>query len=624
MKRSGVYRLVFSLGLIGLVSILGFMMAKKGVAQAPGYPGEQDVFQSGVIWEPFTEDLPNPIDNVKQPVEPFNFQCSLPQFEGQLPPKFYEVRIRKGTAEIVPGFQTEIWGYDGTYPGPTFRARHNEPSIVRFHNELDVLTVVHLHGIHVVSESDGNPALPESRLIHPGEFKDFCYPNIAPIGPNGVQDRSDIPIFLWYHDHAHEHGSPVGITGRNVYHGLAGFYITTDALEQDLIRRRVLPANEFDIPLAIQDRALDTGGQLIYRPEAVDYDGVLGDIPVVNGKAQPKLNVERRKYRFRILNGSTARFIQLRLSSGEFMQIGADSWLLGEAVTPTASTDEGTRVGEIRLGNAERADVIIDFRNAPSEVFLENILFQENGREPDEIVDPGTPLLKFIVADEPAPLEEDATIKVGDELRPHTPIREDEIVRTRIFEFVRHNGRWAVNNQFFDHERADANPTIGTAERWILKSGGGWAHPIHIHDEAHQIQSFKRRLVDVQERFNKDTVRLEDGDEVELFIRFRTFPGRFVFHCHNNEHEDNAMMLRYDVVEEEGLREAQTFDRAQFAPGQPPLPNVSGDAALNAGGASTEKDAGTSAGSPTTGAGDTLSGTPSISTEPPGIPAPQR
>jgi FtsP/CotA-like multicopper oxidase with cupredoxin domain len=573
MRKLSIAKMGLLLGLVVLLSVIGLARVNKGVAQAPGYPGERDVFQSGVTWVPFSEDLPMP--PVKTPVEPFQFQCSLPQFPGQLPPKFYEIHIRKGMTEIVPGVQTEIWGYDGIYPGPTIKARHNEPTIVRFHNELDVLTTTHLHGIHVVSESDGNPALPEHRLIHPGEFKDFCYPNIAPLEPNGEQDLADVATFMWYHDHAHEHGSPIGVTGRNVYHGLSGFYLSTDELEQNLIQSGVLPSGEFDIPLAIQDRSLDSGGQLIYNPEAVSYDGVLGDIPVVNGKAQPKLNVERRKYRFRILNGSTARFIQLQLSDNmEFIQIGADSWLLPESVTPTASTDDGTRVGEIRLGNAERADVIIDFRNAPREVFLQNILFQDNGRHPDDIVEPGTPLLKFVVADEPAALETDASIEIGTALRPHNEIRPEEIVRTRVFKFERKNGRWAVNSKFFDHERVDANPTVGTAERWILQSGGGWAHPIHIHDEAHHIQSSKRRNLDPQERFKKDTVRIEDGDEIELFIKFRTFPGRFVFHCHNNEHEDSAMMLRYDVVEQEGLDEALTIDRAQLAPDEDPLPNV--------------------------------------------------
>jgi FtsP/CotA-like multicopper oxidase with cupredoxin domain len=259
-----------------------------------------------------------------------------------------------------------------------------------------------------------------------------------------------------------------------------------------LIQSGVLPSdtkldrfkNPFDIALAIQDRALDTGGQLIYKPEEVNYDGVLGDIPVVNGKAQPKLNVERRKYRFRILNGSTARFIQLKLSDGaEFIQIGSDSWLLPEAVTPTASTRRGTRVGEIRLGNAERADVIIDFRNAPSEVFLQNILFQDNGRRPDDIVEPGTPLMKFIVADGPAQTGEDADkpgaaergcfYRSGNAPAPSHRDQSPKRSSGHAFSISREQmGRWAVNSKFFDHERVDANPTLGTAERWIFK--GPW------------------------------------------------------------------------------------------------------------------------------------------------------
>lgn len=436
------------------------------------------------------------------------------------------------------------------------------------------IAIPHLHGKHVTSESDGTPTI-EHRLIPPGEFRDFCYPMIAPVNPDGQHDMSDFPSTMWYHDHSHEHGSPIGITGRNVYMGLAGLFLVQDELEQGLVESGVLPSSRFDLPLVIQDRALDPSGRLIYEPEAVNYDGVLGDIPVVNGKAQPFVNVERRKYRLRFLNGSTARFIQLRMTSGlEFTQIGADSWLLGEAVTPTASDDEGTRVGEIRLTPAERADVIVDFSNAPNEVFLENVLFQENGRRPSEVVEPGTFLVKFNVTG--TPVASDATVAVGTALRPHTPIRAEEIMRTRVFEFERRNGRWAVNKQFFDHDRVDANPTVGGAERWILRDkSGGWAHPIHIHHEAHQVQRVGGRAQDNQERFKKDTIRLEPNTEAEVFIKFRTFPGRFVFHCHNNEHEDNAMMLRFDVVEQEGLREAMTVDQALIRPGEDFLPKRS-------------------------------------------------
>lgn len=604
MKRS--YKIGLAAGLIALLTVIGLTITSRtGVAIDPFYPVDGEVFQSGVTYEPFTRELPIP--GVKASRAPFEFQCSLPRFEGQKDPKFYEIHTKKAMTEIVPGFQTEIWGYDGTYPGPMFRAFHNEPAIVRFHNELtESITIPHFHGGHQTSESDGIPVV-ERQIIPPGEFRDFCFPNIAPIEPStGKEDMGDFPSFMWFHDHSHEPGSEIGITGRNVYMGLAGLYSIRDELEQKLVDDGVLPSDAFEIPLVIQDRTLDTGGQLVYKPEANNYNGVLGDIPVVNGKAQPMLRVERRKYRFRILNGSTARFIQLRLTSGEFVQIGADTWLLPEALTPTASDERGTRVGEIRLANAERADVIVDFSNAPDEVFLENILFQSSGRAPDEVEEPGTFLVKFIV-DGP-PVEKDVTVALGTHLRPHTAITEDEIVRTRFFEFERKNGRWAINGKFFDHDRVDANPTVGSAERWILKNGGGgWAHPLHIHLEAHQIQRLERRAMDAQEHFKKDTVRLQPNEEAEIFIKARTFPGRYVFHCHNNEHEDNAMMFRWDVVEEEGLDEAINIDQAQIRPGEAPLPLVSnvltGEESNVAFGASenvTTDDASASIGEPTT------------------------
>ncbi|MEM5788011.1 MAG: multicopper oxidase domain-containing protein, partial [Syntrophobacteraceae bacterium] len=256
MNRNTTSRAIIVAGLIVLLVSFGLISGKRGIAFAPGYPGDGDVFQSGVQWEPFTQMLAVP--KVKQPTAPFDFQCTLPLFDGQQPARFYEVHTKKGTAEIVPGYQTEIWGYDGTYPGPLFKSRHNEPTIVRFHNDLaETVTIPHLHGGHQPAQSDGVPTV-ESQMIPPGEFRDFCYPNVAPIEPSTrQQEMSDYPSTLWYHDHAHAPGSPKGLTGRNVYHGLAGFHLTRDELEEGLIESGVLPPDEFDIPLAIQDRALD-------------------------------------------------------------------------------------------------------------------------------------------------------------------------------------------------------------------------------------------------------------------------------------------------------------------------------------------------------------------------------
>jgi FtsP/CotA-like multicopper oxidase with cupredoxin domain len=387
----------------------------------------------------------------------------------------------------------------------------------------------HLHGGHNPSHSDGYPNF----YILPGQARDYFYTNTVP-STNGVGDISESPSTCWYHDHA------MDIAGDTCVHGLAGFYLQYDDLELNLIRRNVLPADQYDIPVLIQDRRFNSDGTIFYDP--LDHNGYLGDVYVVNGKAFPKFHVQRRKYRFRFLNGCNARHMELRLSSNaSFLGLGTDSWLYPQAVVRST----------LLLSPAKRADVIIDFTNAPNEVFLENILQQSDGRGPDGTLDsrkvqiPGTQVLKFVV--EGAPQPDSATVSVGAPLRPHVPIRAEEIVETRVFEFHRRNGAWQINQKFFDEFRADACPKLGTAERWILRNGsGGWWHPVHVHLESHQIQKVNGSIPPLSERFKVDTTMLGPNTEAEIFMRFRTFRGPFVFHCHNIEHEDMRMMFVFD------------------------------------------------------------------------------
>ncbi|TLY12720.1 MAG: hypothetical protein E6K84_05945 [Thaumarchaeota archaeon] len=395
-----------------------------GIARAA-----DEAFRTPIRFTPFTQALPIP--PVKQPGASFTHRCALPAVSGLSAPKFYTVQMKKATAEIIPGHpETVIWGYDGLYPGPTFRVNHNEPAIVRFVNGLTVNTIVHNHGGHNSNES-----------------RDFCYGNIAPINPaTHQQEISDFASTQWYHDHM------MDLTGQNVYMGLAGFYLLKDELEKGLIDGGTLPADSFDIPLVVQDRVFDQNAQLVFKPADDEFNGWLGDVFVVNGKAQPYFNVQRRKYRFRILNGSNARWYQLQLSSGQFLQIGNDSWLLPFAIPRTS----------IRLALAERADVIIDFRNAPNEVFLNNILEQKEGATPEGVTKPGTPLLKFIVSG--SAVSNDVGVVSGTTLRPHTPIRPEEIVRTRRFVFAEDH-HWVINDLEFDPRRNDATPKSNTAER---------------------------------------------------------------------------------------------------------------------------------------------------------------
>jgi len=510
----------FGIGVAGSAAIAKAI--GPGVARADGPP------PTPIRFTPFTRALPMPATH--QPIAPFATDC---KFTTSAKPNFYIVHMKTGIAEIIPGVQTEIWGYNGQYPGPSFRSTFGKPDVVRQINDLDVETSIHLHSGHNPSPSDGLPF--QDLLIQPGAFRDYCYPN-QPVGfSTGEPDPNDNATTGWYHDHATD------ITGPNVYHGLAGFFLFTDELEQRLIASNTVPTGAFDVPLVLQDRRFNADGSLFYNP--FEHDGFLGDVFVANGKAQPFFRVRRRKYRFRILNGANARMWFLRLSTGAgFLRLGTDGWLLPAAIAQN----------RIFLGMAERADVVIDFRNAPDTVFLENILVQDSGRGPNgdlqnpEVVVPGTPLVKFIV--EGAPVANDATVTVGTLLRPNTPIQANEIVATREFEFVRSEGAWQVNGRFFDENRVDANVRLGTAERWILKNGGGgWWHPIHLHLEAHQVQRFNGAAPAPQNAFKKDTTLLGPDDEAEVFMRFRDFPTRFVAHCHNIEHEDMRMMFRFDV-----------------------------------------------------------------------------
>lgn len=450
-------------------------------------------------------------------------------FYESMPTRFYELRTTTGVHEIIPGVKTPIYGYNGTYLGPTLRFRIGEPAVVRVWNDLSIETSVHLHGAHTPAHSDGYPTF----YVLPGRARDYFYPSTVPM-QDGQPDFTESPSTLWYHDHG------MDIAAGNIWKGLCGAAICTDALEDDLIASNVLPAAQYDIPLCLQDRRLNADGTLWFDP--LDHDGTLGNIWVVNGKAQPFLKVERRKYRIRILNGCNARFLEVRLSNGQpFTRIGKDSWLYPQAIEQSI----------MMLSSGQRADVVIDFTNAPNELYLENILAQVNGRKPEgSLNDPGRldvpeRYLKFIVEGEKQP--NSSSVVPGTALRPHNTLQASDAVVTRVFEFQRRNGAWQINQRFFDPTLANATPTLGSVERWICRNGsGGWWHPIHVHLESHQIISYNGQTPPLHDRFKSDIHILDGGSEVQMLMKFRTFKGPFVFHCHNVDHEDMRMMFTVD------------------------------------------------------------------------------
>jgi FtsP/CotA-like multicopper oxidase with cupredoxin domain len=474
--------------------------------------------------------------------------------------KFYQLHVKPTQHSFHPELPTQlVWGYDGMVPGPTFVAHYNEPVLVRIYNELPASHVgfaspeisTHLHNLHCASESDGypgdyfSPSKAGPTLTAPGKYKDHLYPNCYAgydQHPETDGDPREALGTLWYHDHR------LDFTAQNVYRGLAGFYLLFDEIDSGNERdpnpkalRLPSGVGEYDIPLVIFDKQFDSGGYLAF--DQFDSDGMLGDKLVVNGKVQPFFSVERRKYRFRLLNASVSRFFEFYLTynngSQSFTYIANDGNLLPKPLA----------MSKIRIAPAERADLVIDFSQYPigTKLYVVNKLEQVNGRGPTgKILNPGTPILRFDVDAEPAVAD---VSRVPPQLRELPPINLSEVAAKRTWSFDRLGGNWAVNDKLFNVEQPAARPKKGTAEIWTLKGKGSWTHPVHIHFEEGRILSRNGVPPPPHEQGRKDVYVIAPEEEVRIFLRFRDYAGKYVMHCHNLVHEDHSMMIRFDIEE---------------------------------------------------------------------------
>lgn len=514
------------------------------------------------------------------PPETFPTGWNLDENGNVVPTQFYLMDAVETMETRLPqsmGLQTPMWRYQAIGPNgtkcnvPQFRFHIGQPALVRFRNKLPEELSVHMHGGHWPSHSDGHASF----LTHPGEARDYYYPNVLPRIPGTDKpDISEAPSSMWFHDHAAD------MTAVHVARGIIGTAPCFDSLECDLMASGVLPGlgldsdiaakpgvsgfpNPYDVWLGFGDAVFHPTGTLWY--DSNNHNGYLGNVETVNGKAYPFMEVEARKYRFRLHGASTARHRRFRLSNNaSFLRIGNDAWLFPKP----------QKVQAICLSPGKRADIIIDFSKfrPGTVIYLENILHQVNERGPEGELDDaenpeisGTPafkhqLLKFIVTapkkrnsrgleDPNGRIYPNATINENTSLRPNEPIHDHEIVARRTFSFQRKNGQWAINGAFYDERIANACPTLGTAEEWTLEnSSGGWWHPIHIHLESHQQirNNNTGRAPWYQNSFKSDLTMLGGNTSITMRMRFRTFKGPFVFHCHNNEHEDLEMMFQFD------------------------------------------------------------------------------
>jgi len=467
---------------------------------------------------------------------------------------YYRIAMRQFQAKVHRDMQpTTFWGYGGSCPGPTFETHRDEPILVEWANELPqqhflpidhtlhgaeadkphVRTVVHLHGARTAPESDGYP---EDWFV-PGHSATCSYPN--------QQEATS----LFYHDHA------MGITRLNAVAGLMGLYLIRDEFEDSLH----LPKGPYEIPLVIFDRSFRPDGGIYYpvsgKPDAPWVSEYYGSAILVNGKIFPYLEVEPRKYRFRLLNSSNGSFYRLSLGTEasvtseafQFFQIGSEQGFL----------EAPAKIDTLILGPGERADLIVDFSSrAGKELFLRTrtAVFMQFRVSPENVQDKATA---------------ESTLPARLRTIPRTP--ESTAVTTReltLADYQNRLGRSSVmllGGAHWDMPVTE-KPVLNSTEIWSFVNLTDDSHPIHLHLVRFQIldrrpfdlgvYQLTKKIVftgpsapmDPGELGWKDIVRVDPMTVTRIIVKFEGFPGRYVWHCHMLEHEDNEMMRPYIIL----------------------------------------------------------------------------
>jgi FtsP/CotA-like multicopper oxidase with cupredoxin domain len=403
-----------------------------------------------------------------------------------------------GTVVIATGKNTTAWCYNGRLPGPTIQAMRGEEASITFTNQLDQASITHWHGLVVDHLNDGHP----HQVVGKGASYSYAFT---------VDQRAALH---WYHPHPHM------TTGEQVYRGLAGAFVVRDAVDTGTATNPLgLPSGAYEVPLVIRDVSLDSGGALQFSGKA---SGFWGKTPLVNGTMNPYLPVDRAVYRLRVLNGCNARVLRLALSAGSFTLVGNDGGLL----------DAPYGISEITLSGGERADLLVDARGlaAGAAVMLRDL---DTGWDVLQLL--GTGLAAGAGA---------GTIPTG-ALSTITPLGAP--LRTRRFTF---DGMTRINGKPYDMDAIEFTVPFGEVERWVFVTNGNGPHPVHVHGTHFQVVSRTggRAQTYAWEKGWKDTVLVNDGETVEVLVRFDGFRGIYVMHCHQLAHEDAGMMANFEVV----------------------------------------------------------------------------
>lgn len=442
--------------------------------------------------------------------------------------------------QIRDGAPTATWGYESIskgvsstprvgFLGPVLRLNQKSYLSVDFRNELPEDTTVHWHGLDVPAIMDGHPIM----SVAPGGRYNYAFRILNRAGT------------YWFHPH------PDMRTGYQVNMGMAGAVIVSDPEEQAV----TLPRGNRDLIFILQDRVFDENNQFVYTNTAAS--GFLGNTIVINGQVAAFQEVVTGVYRLRFLNGSNARIYKLAWSDGTPMTvIGSDHGLLRTPETKPY----------VMLVPGERVEIWADFRGrSPGDmVRLDSLQFSAGQGGGGASLPQGyyCQMMEFRV-----------TQSVNDPIVLPTTLssipqyqlsQAANLANPRVIPISRNGTEWRLNGSTFEMNNVGSNEITskGMLEVWEFRNDTAGSmlmtHPMHLHGSPFQV--VERSVSSAwQNAFNtvrdglvesgwKDTFLLMPGERVKILTKPMFYTGRFLYHCHNLEHEDMGMMRNYDVV----------------------------------------------------------------------------
>lgn len=433
----------------------------------------------------------------------------------------FHLTVAAHTHQFYPGKNTSTYGVNGPYLGPTLLLHQGDTARIVVENQLNEITTMHWHGMHVPGEMDGGP----QSIIEPGNSWMAEYKVKNPAGT------------YWYHPHPHM------LTAKQANLGISGFIIVQDSEEAQLDLPRTY--GEDDFPVVLQDKKWIANGEMALYP--------LGDSMLVNGTPNAMLEVPAQVVRLRVLNGAVARIFNLGFDDDrDFTMIASDAGLLPAPVS----------INRLMLSNGERAELLLDLSGMEGDT----LTLMSYG---DELTDPmpgsgnlilegsylngvAFPMLRLVVG----PPTANPVTAIPATLVTHTPPDEGESVRTRIKTLTGTGmvamGQFRINGLLYDMDVVNDTIILGSTEVWHFVNNTNLAHPMHLHGVSFFVLERNGQAPPAWEQGPKDVVLVDQGEDVKLIAYFGEPAGAdfpFMYHCHNLMHEDHMMMLQMMVVD---------------------------------------------------------------------------